>query len=164
MISAVDTNILLDILIPNTAHVQSSLNCLMSIDQNDELIICEVVFAELGSQFLSFRALNKFLRDTGIRLVPSNESSLFEAGSAWKKYSLRKKGTIMCPACGKAQKATCLSCNEIIPYRQHILSDFLIGAHAKIQTDRLITRDRDFYRKYFQDLKIVRPDVSLPPQ
>ncbi len=91
MISAIDTNILLDILIPNTAHVQSSLNCLMSIDQNDELIICEVVFAELGSQFLSFRDLNKFLRDTGIRLVPSNESSLFEASGAWKKYSLRKK-------------------------------------------------------------------------
>jgi len=41
MIFAVDTNILLDTLIPNTAHVQSSLNCLMSIAPNDELIICE---------------------------------------------------------------------------------------------------------------------------
>jgi predicted nucleic acid-binding protein len=129
----------------------------MSIEPDDELIICEVVFAELGSQFLSFQNLNRFLYDTGIRPVPSNENSLFQASSAWKKYSARKEGMIICPACGNHQKVTCNSCNEIIPYRQHILSDFLIGAHAKIQSDKLITRDRGFYRTYFRDLKILSP-------
>jgi predicted nucleic acid-binding protein len=48
MINSVDTNIFLDILVPNAAKVQSSLRCLSAIDPNDELIISEVVFAELG--------------------------------------------------------------------------------------------------------------------
>lgn len=149
--------LLLDILIPNTAHVESALRCLANIKPDDEIIVCEVVFAELGSQFLSFKELNAFLIETGITLVHSNENSLFEASTAWKKYSDRKKGTITCPACGKDQKVSCHSCNEIIPYRQHILSDFLIGAHAKIQADRFINRDRGFYRKYFKGMKLISP-------
>jgi hypothetical protein len=54
MINSVYTNILSDILIPNAAQVQSSLRCLSNIGSNDELNISEAVFAELGSQFLSF--------------------------------------------------------------------------------------------------------------
>jgi len=157
MINSVDTNILLDILIPNAAQVQSSLQSLSNIDPNDELIISEVVFAELGSQFKSFNDLNKFLRDTGIILVQSNEDSLFEASRAWKKYSQRKKNAMICPSCGRNQTLTCDTCKKIISFRQHILSDFLIGAHAKIQANRLITRGRGFYRTYFRGLDIFSP-------
>ena len=56
-----------------------------------QLIVSEVVFAELGSQFKSLNGLTKFIRDTCIKLVLSNENSLFEASRAWKKYSERKK-------------------------------------------------------------------------
>lgn len=157
MILAVDTNILLDVLIPNTAYLKSSLSCLLKIGRNAEIIICESVYAELGSQFSSQHKLNHFLNDTSIRLLPSNEGTLFEASNAWKKYALRKKEFIVCPACGKRQKATCDFCKQIIPRRQHILSDFLIGAHAKIQANSLITRDRGFYRTYFKDINVLNP-------
>jgi hypothetical protein len=39
-------------------------------------MISETVFAELAAQFLSFQDLKQFLDDTGMKQVPSNETSL----------------------------------------------------------------------------------------
>jgi predicted nucleic acid-binding protein len=157
MILAVDTNILLDILIPNSAHASSSLNYLTNLSPDEEVIVCEVVFAELASQFGSLDDLLNFLRDTGIRVVPSSEETLFEASRAWTRYLNRKKDMIICPSCGHAQPVVCESCNRVLLFRQHILSDFLIGAHAKVQAEKIVTRDRGFYRTYFKGLNIATP-------
>lgn len=157
MINAIDTNILLDILIPNTNYVESSLNCLLSSSPTDELVISPTVFAELGVHFLSLEDLRIFMTKTGIKMVPFSQETLFEAGKAWKNYVLKKKNILFCPVCGKGQKVVCESCGETISGRQHILSDFIIGAHAKNQADLLITRDRGFYRSYFKNLNIVDP-------
>ena len=157
MILAVDTNVLLDILIPNTQHLEWALNCLLHTSPEDRFIISEVVFAELSSQFLSIRDLEGFIGRTGIRVDSSDSQVLFRAGAAWKKYAARRKEQMVCPACGGSQEIVCISCGSPIRLRQHILSDFLIGAHAAIRANKLITRDRGFYRRYFERLELITP-------
>jgi len=41
--------------------------------------------------------------------------------------------------------------------RRRIAADFLIGAHAFVQCDRLLSRDSGFFRKYFSDVTLIVP-------
>jgi predicted nucleic acid-binding protein len=41
--------------------------------------------------------------------------------------------------------------------KSRMAADFLIGAHAMLQADCLITRDNGFFRDYFKGLKIINP-------
>jgi predicted nucleic acid-binding protein len=40
-----------------------------------------------------------------------------------------------------------------------MVADFLIGAHAQLQADALLSRDRGFFREDFQDLQILDPSA-----
>ena len=41
-----------------------------------------------------------------------------------------------------------------------ILPDFIVGSHAKAQANRLISRDRGFYRSSFPDLTVWDPSAD----
>jgi hypothetical protein len=41
--------------------------------------------------------------------------------------------------------------------RERVISGFLIGAHAQMHTERLLTRDRGFYRSCFRELSVLDP-------
>jgi predicted nucleic acid-binding protein len=154
MITAIDSNILLDILIPDAEYARSSKELIDAYHEKGQLMICEIVYSELASQFPSGVELKSFLKETYIRLVNSNESVLVLAGEKWKQYTKNRSDKLQCPSCGNKVSVHCPKCRRDISFRQHIISDFIIGAHALVHADMLLTRDRGFYRTYFKDLKL----------
>jgi predicted nucleic acid-binding protein len=154
MITAVDTNILLDVLIPDAPHSEESERALAEAAGAGALLISEPVYAELAAHFSEQEPLDRFLTDTGIRLEPSGADALYRAGAAWSEYLRRRPATLACPQCGAAQDVRCDQCGASIQPRQHVVADFLIGAHALVHADRLLTRDRGYYATYFGELTL----------
>ena len=133
MIPAIDTNVLLDILLPNDDFYEASANALQDAASEGSLVISDIVYAELCIHFETQRDCDTFLGDNEIRVQALVRESHFLASRAWRTY--RQQG-------GK---------------RARVLADFLIGAHAQMQATRLLSRDRGFYRKLFPSLDLRDP-------
>ena len=154
MITAVDTNVLLDVLIPDAPNGDESERALAEAVRAGAVVISELVYAELAAHFPDRADLDRFLADTGIRLEPCVTEALHRAGRAWSEYLRRRRAALACPQCGAAQDVRCDRCGASVQPRQHVVADFVIGAHALVQADRLLTRDRGYYATYFPDLKL----------
>ena len=133
MITAVDTSVLLDVLRPNANFVDRSLALIETSATLGPLVLCDLVYAELAANFERMQELDAFLADAPIRREAPNANALFLSGRMWRAY--RSAGGS----------------------RERIISDFVVGAHARVQASRLVTRDRGFYRRYFGDLVVVEP-------
>ena len=132
MITAVDTNILLDVFLPDEKFCADSRELIKLAYNEGALIICDIVYAELLPQFIDRHELNKVLDTINLTLSSIDTEIAYSAGEKWSRY--RKSGGT----------------------RERIITDFLIGAHALSKADRFLTRDRGFYNSYFPDLKIMK--------
>ena len=132
MITAVDTNVLLDILIPSDQHGPQSKAWLVAAYDAGAIVVSDIVYAELVPSFRDRAALDGALQEIGATPSPIDSSIAYEAGLRWKRY--RSAGGS----------------------RERIITDFLIGAHALSAAGVFLTRDRGFFSTYFPELK--RPD------
>jgi hypothetical protein len=155
VITAVDTNILLDILIPRAPEHDDARQAIIDSEEQGAVVIGEAVYAELAAEFGDEREVSAFLARIRVDFAPSDPSALFQAGLAWRDYTSRRPANLVCPACGNDQTVTCVRCGANLRPRQHVVADFLIGGHAMVAAGRLLTRDRGFYGTYFPDLKLA---------
>ena len=153
MITAVDTNILLDVLIPDAPHGDESERALAEAVRAGAVVISDPVYAELAVHFPEQEKLDRFLADTGLRLESSNAEALHRSGGAWSEY-IRRRPALACPQCGARQEIRCDECGASVQPRQHVVADFIIGAHALVQADQLLTRNRGHYATYFPELTL----------
>jgi len=135
MITAIDSSVLWTVFNDEPPAI-SWLRTLIDAAREGELVICDVVLAEIAPVFDSEHEALDMLERLGIRFDTINAHAAFEAGQIFKRYRL-----------------------EGGP-RQHLIPDFLIGAHALRQCDRLAADDRGYLRRYFPKLRLLVPSLG----
>lgn len=132
MITAVDTSVLLDVLIENAPAAERSYRALARAREAGKVISCPVVWAEVSALMRSPGDMEA-LFEAGIEFDAFDRDVSELAGRMWHGY--RKLG-------GTGTR---------------LIADFLIAAHAQSRADALLSRDRGFTRRYFPDLRLVEP-------
>ena len=137
MRTAVDSSVLLDVLSGDERFGEASRVALKSAYAQGPLLACEVVWAEVSATFGDDQPCAPVLSRLGLDFEPVSAAAAERAGRAWRVYRARKGSR-----------------------KERMVADFLIGAHALDTADRLLSRDRGFFRTYFPELVVVDPSVT----
>ena len=99
------------------------------------LAICDAALAEIVP-VLAATDIPQFLADWKLAFLPSTQPVAVLAGEMFRVYLDRG---------GK---------------RGRVVPDFLIASHAQQLADRLLARDRGYYRDYFKQLNLWDPSAK----
>ena len=133
MISALDSNVLIDIFADDARYASASLAAVRTAGRAGSLVVCEIVLAEVARYFDALDQLTSVLDRLSVAREPIGEAGCFLAGAAFRRY--RQRG-------GE---------------RERELADFLIAAHALTQANRLAASDRGYLRRWFPKLRLLAP-------
>ena len=128
----VDTNILLDIYTQDQTWKERSAAAIASAADVAVLVINPIIYAELSVGIKKIEELDQFL-GTDFRRDPLPWEAAFVAGKAFLAYR-RRGGLKTAPP-----------------------PDFYVGAHAAVQSMKILTRDPKRYTSYFPTVKIIEP-------
>lgn len=136
MITAVDTNVLLDVFTGDADHGPTSRDALGTSLHQGTIIVSDVVWTETSAAFPAPEAASSAMAALGAVYTATAQEAAEAGALAWRAY--RTAGGP----------------------RTRVVADFLVAAHALVQADRLLTRDRGFYRRYFRDLTVADPSTG----
>jgi predicted nucleic acid-binding protein len=136
VITAVDSNVLSYLFRSDSAFGPQSESALACCREEGSLVACTIVWAEVGALFTSPEAAQEAMLLVDVEYGAFTEETALLASQLWRSYRKHGGG------------------------RTRMIADFLIGAHAQVQADRLLTRDRGFYRTYFPRLKVLDPSKA----
>jgi predicted nucleic acid-binding protein len=129
--TAVDTSVLIAIA-KGEADAEAWVELLIDARAEGEIVVCDVVAAEFFAVLMDARKFRRSLRNLGIVFSPTSLAAAQLAGRIFKDY--RRQGGP----------------------REHLVPDFLIGAHATEHADRIAAIDRGYLRRYFPNLRLIR--------
>ncbi|HEV2207335.1 MAG TPA: type II toxin-antitoxin system VapC family toxin [Verrucomicrobiae bacterium] len=132
MSTAVDTSVLIAIA-KGEPEASAWVALLAHAQEKGELVICDVVAAEYFAVLLDERKFRESLSALGICFSGTGLEAAQVAGGIFKQY--RREGGP----------------------REHLIPDFLIGAHAQRQAGSIAAIDRGYLRRYFPRLKVLTP-------
>lgn len=134
MRTALDSSVVLDVVLADPRHADRSEAALRRAASEGALVMGECVLAEVVPAFAPGE-IDEFLRDWNIVFVPSTRESAALAGEMFRAHLERRRS-------GGARR---------------VIPDFLIGAHALLTCERLLARDRGYFRDYFEGLSLIEP-------
>ena len=137
---AVDTSVLVDYIGDGPA-AEAAEDALRAALSAGPVVACEVVLSEVVAGLGHGEIVVETLDAIGIGFSALERRAAVRAGEMQRRYKERlRRSAVAEPA-------------------QRSVPDFLIGAHALLQCQALITRDAGFFRDYFKGLKVIVPQA-----
>ncbi|GMV46104.1 MAG: hypothetical protein AMXMBFR66_15020 [Pseudomonadota bacterium] len=130
---AADSSVLIDLIAGSGSGALAAAAAVRQALHVGPVVLCEVALAELCTSLRGGSEVLQHLEEAGIAYSAMAPKSALRAGEMQRRY--RQRGG----------------------NRSRTVADFLIGAHAMMQCDALITRDAAFYRDYFKGLELIVP-------
>lgn len=137
MRTAIDANVI-SALWSKEPSAERAAELLGGAKRSGGLVMCGAVYAELlAYPRMNEKDLDAFLEKTGVVVdFDLGKGGWIEAGRRFARYAARRR-------------------SSGVEGPKRLLADFIVGAHALTQADRLMTMDAGRYKQDFPELKLI---------